>query len=81
LEEDQQHLEVYKQRLQSGMWLTNGQETRRKFMALSVRVSEKDILQHAIVVLEQNQLSIVTSGKRKADAQRSGNSTPKKSKR
>lgn len=81
LDEDRQHLEVYKQRMQSGMWLTNQQETRRKFMALSVRVGEKEVLEHAISVLEQETLHGDMSEKRKAENQGSSNSTPKRSRR
>lgn len=75
--EDKQIIDVYKQRLGSGMWLTNQQATRRKLMAVSVRVGEKEILEHASGVLEQLWQPVV-GGKRKAEGRESGASTPKK---
>jgi hypothetical protein len=81
LDEDKQHLVVYKQRIKSGMWLTNQQETQRKFMALDVRVGEKEVLQHAIAVLETTVAAGETGEKRKAGSLAYGNSTPKKTKR
>lgn len=82
LEDDQQHLEVYKHRLQSGMWLTNQQETKRKYMALSVRVGEKEILRHAIGVLKAKvPATNGAAAKRKTSESRSGASTPKKARR
>lgn len=81
LEEDKQHLEVYKQRLQGGIWLTNQQETRRRFMALSVRVGEKEVLRHAVEVVGEFAAVGEVGEKRKASEQSSGNSTPKRAKR
>lgn len=87
LDEDKQHLEVYKQRIQSGMWLTNQQETQRRSMALSVRVGEKEILEHAIAVVKDKQLLDTdgktggTGGKRKANCSNSGTLTPKRTRR
>jgi hypothetical protein len=87
LDEDKQHLEVYKQRLQGGMWLTNQQETKRRFMALNVRVGEKEILEHAIAVIREKQpvedggKPGGTGSKRKANGPNSGTSTPKKTRR
>ncbi|KIW03364.1 uncharacterized protein PV09_05572 [Verruconis gallopava] len=81
LEEDRQHLDVYKQRLQGGKWLTNQKETRRRFMALNVRVGEQEILQHAISVIKQRLKQEEAGEKRKADGPTSGSSTPKKTRR
>ena len=66
--------------------MTNQRETRRRYMALSVRVGEKEILEHAIeVVRGKVPVKEETNGKngtkRKGGESRSGTSTPKKARR
>lgn len=87
LEDDVKHLDVYRHRLESGMWLTNLKEMRRRAMAMSIRIGEKEILRDGIKEIEDivktKEEETVSKGEKRRASSRpaSGRSTPKKARR